>query len=63
MKVWGRARFTEDPAIVARVLDPGGPPAQRALVFEVETWDINCPQHITPRFTEAEWRERDERES
>ena len=23
-------------------------------MFEVEAWDVNCPQHITPRFTEAE---------
>lgn len=28
--------------------------AERALVFHLEAFDWNCPQHITPRFTEAE---------
>lgn len=25
-----------------------------ALVFHVEAWDVSCPQHITPRFTQEE---------
>ena len=24
------------------------------LVFTIEAWDTNCPQHITPRFVEGE---------
>ena len=27
---------------------------ERAFVFHVEAWDVNCPQHITPRFTQEE---------
>ncbi len=27
---------------------------QRAIVFTLEAWDVNCRQHITPRYTEAE---------
>jgi predicted pyridoxine 5'-phosphate oxidase superfamily flavin-nucleotide-binding protein len=27
---------------------------ERAFVFTMEGYDWNCPQHITPRFTEAE---------
>ena len=27
---------------------------ERAVVVTVEAYDWNCPQHITPRFTEAE---------
>ena len=27
---------------------------ERALIFHVEAWDVNCPQHITPRFTQEE---------
>ena len=27
---------------------------ERVIVFEVQAWDVNCPQHITPRFTEEE---------
>ena len=29
-------------------------PAERAIVIHVEAFDWNCPQHITPRFTESE---------
>jgi uncharacterized protein len=27
---------------------------ERAMLFRLEAFDWNCPQHITPRFTEAE---------
>lgn len=30
---------------------------ERAIVIGIEAYDWNCPQHITPRFTEAEIRE------
>lgn len=56
VKLWGRAAFIEDdPELLARVIDPGysGIPA-RVLVFHVEAWDRNCPQHITPRYTVEE---------
>jgi predicted pyridoxine 5'-phosphate oxidase superfamily flavin-nucleotide-binding protein len=50
IKVWGRARTVEDdPALLARVADPDGPAAEQAILFEVEAWDINCPQHIPQR--------------
>jgi hypothetical protein len=56
VKVWGRARIVEDDAaLLARLTEPtykGHP--ERAIVFDVEAWDTNCPQHITPRFTEEE---------
>lgn len=54
VKIWGRARMVEDdPDLVARLFDDGYRAApERALVFEIEAWDVNCPQHITPRFTE-----------
>jgi predicted pyridoxine 5'-phosphate oxidase superfamily flavin-nucleotide-binding protein len=29
-------------------------PAERAVVIHVEAFDWNCPQHITPRYTEEE---------
>ncbi len=38
-----------------RLLDPGYKASpERAIVFHVEAWDMNCPQHIRPRFTEEE---------
>jgi predicted pyridoxine 5'-phosphate oxidase superfamily flavin-nucleotide-binding protein len=56
IKVWGRARVVEDdPALLARLADPGyRARPERAILFTIEAWDVNCSQHITPRFTEAE---------
>jgi hypothetical protein len=54
IKLWGRARVVEDDAeLLERLAEPGykGKP-ERAIVFEIEAWDVNCPQHITRRFTE-----------
>ncbi len=56
IKVWGRARVVEnDPALLARLSDPGyRAHPERAILFTVEAWDVNCSQHITARFTETE---------
>jgi len=27
---------------------------ERAMIFHLEAFDWNCPQHITPRFSESE---------
>lgn len=57
IKIWGQAQVVEDdPDLLASVRDadyPEGPP-ERVIVFEVEAWDINCQQHITPRFSADE---------
>ncbi len=56
IKIWGRARVVEDdPDLIVRLV--GGDPdtsADRAIVFEIEAWDRNCPQFITPRHTDSE---------
>jgi predicted pyridoxine 5'-phosphate oxidase superfamily flavin-nucleotide-binding protein len=56
IKIWGRARMVEDDAdLVAQLADPSYQAnPERALVFTIEAWDVNCPQHITPRFTQNE---------
>jgi predicted pyridoxine 5'-phosphate oxidase superfamily flavin-nucleotide-binding protein len=56
IKLWGRARVVEDdPALLARLIDPGyRARPERAILFTVEAWDVNCSQHITARFTQAE---------
>jgi predicted pyridoxine 5'-phosphate oxidase superfamily flavin-nucleotide-binding protein len=56
IKLWGRARVVEnDPALVSRLSDPGyRARPERAILFTVEAWDVNCSQHITARFTEDE---------
>ena len=44
-----------DPALAAQVALPGyKAKLERALVLHLETFDWNCPQHITPRYTVAE---------
>jgi predicted pyridoxine 5'-phosphate oxidase superfamily flavin-nucleotide-binding protein len=56
LKLWGRARVVEnDLELMERLVDPAykaGP--QRAVVFTLEAWDVNCTQHIVPRYSEAE---------
>jgi predicted pyridoxine 5'-phosphate oxidase superfamily flavin-nucleotide-binding protein len=52
VKLWGRARMVEDdPALLAR-LWPEGYTAhpEQIIVFEIEAWDTNCPQHIPQLF-------------
>jgi len=55
IKIWGRARIVDDPAQMARLTDAnyGGIPEQ-AIFFDITAWDANCPQHITPRYNEAQ---------
>ena len=56
IKIWGRAHIVEDdPALLARLADDGYPGRpERVFVFRIEAWDINCPQHIIPRYSESE---------
>ena len=55
IKIWGRARFVEDDAdLLAQVQGAAGGHDQvhRAVLFKIETWDVNCPQNIPQRFSE-----------
>lgn len=55
LKLIGHARSTEDPADIAALMIPDyAAEPERAFVIDVLGFDWNCPQHITPRFTEAE---------
>ena len=58
LKLWGRVRFVDvedDPSLAASLAVEGYPARiERAVLIHVEAFDWNCPQHITPRFTEAE---------
>jgi uncharacterized protein len=51
VKIWGKARMVgDDPALLARLMPEGyGAKPEQALLFTVEAWDINCPQHIPPK--------------
>ena len=58
VKLWGTARVVEDDdELLERLSDPEYPgEVERAIVFTVEAWDINCPQHIQSRFPERQVR-------
>jgi predicted pyridoxine 5'-phosphate oxidase superfamily flavin-nucleotide-binding protein len=59
LKIWGRARIVheaEQPALLAKLRIPAYPASmERGLIIRVEAYDWNCPQHITPRYTPAEF--------
>jgi uncharacterized protein len=59
IKLWGRARVIEDDAaLVAKLFDDGYKARpERAVLFTVEAWDVNCSSHIVARYTEAELEE------
>jgi uncharacterized protein len=61
MKILGTARVVDadgDPGLADRLAVPGYPgTVERAVLVTVAAYDWNCPQHITPRFTEEEVRE------
>jgi len=54
IKVWGTAEYVEDnQQLLASLADDDyGGRVERAIVFHIQAWDINCPQHIKPRYTE-----------
>ncbi|BDG03135.1 pyridoxamine 5'-phosphate oxidase family protein [Anaeromyxobacter oryzae] len=56
VKLWGRARVVEGDAALLGRLAPGGHAArpERAILFEVEAWDVNCPQHIPVKLDAAD---------
>lgn len=56
VKIWGTAEVIEDDtAFLERLANENyRAKIERAIVFHVEAWDVNCPQHILRRFTEEE---------
>lgn len=55
VKLWGSLRVEEEDAELLQRLTPQGYRArpERAMLFRIDAWDVNCPQHITPRHDEA----------
>ncbi len=53
VKVWGTAEVIEgDDELLVRLQDSSYPAkVERAIRFHLEAWDVNCPQHIHPRFS------------
>lgn len=59
LKVWGRVEIVhkdDAPELLAKLENPEyRARIERVVIIHVEAIDWNCPQHITPRFTEAEF--------
>lgn len=58
LKIFGHMRVIDardDPVLIERLRMPAySGRVERAVMVTVEAFDWNCPQHITPRFSEAE---------
>lgn len=58
LKLWARARVIhgdEDADLVAQLAVPGyEAKVERGIIMTVAAVDWNCPQHITPRYTQSE---------
>lgn len=55
LKLIGHVHGSDDPADIAALMVPDyGAVPERAFLIDIVGFDWNCPQHITPRFTEAE---------
>jgi uncharacterized protein len=52
VKIWGRARVVEGDDALNALLMPEGYKAiaEAVILFEIEAWDLNCPQHIPLKF-------------
>jgi predicted pyridoxine 5'-phosphate oxidase superfamily flavin-nucleotide-binding protein len=52
VKIWGEARVVDDDPAMTRALMPQGYKArpEQVILFKIEAWDTNCPQHIPQKF-------------
>lgn len=56
IKLWGRAKVVEnDPELLHKLADADYPAnVERAIVFTIEAWDMNCAQHIQKRYSQRQ---------
>ncbi len=56
LKIWGKASYVEnDTALQKKVQDSDYfAEIERVILFEIEAWNWNCPQHIPMRYSEQE---------
>jgi predicted pyridoxine 5'-phosphate oxidase superfamily flavin-nucleotide-binding protein len=52
VKLWGEARVVEDDEALTASMMPKGYRArpEQVILFKIEAWDTNCPQHIPQKF-------------
>jgi predicted pyridoxine 5'-phosphate oxidase superfamily flavin-nucleotide-binding protein len=56
IKIWGEAKVVEDdPALLKKLEDQDYKAViERAIIFTITAWDINCPQHIPRKVGEED---------
>ena len=56
IKIWGEARVVEDDAALLKSLMQHGYRAkpEQTILFTINAWDTNCPQHIPQKFDAAD---------
>ena len=56
IKIWGRAWVVEaDQELISKLMPAGySARAERAILFEVKAWDVNCPRHIPQKVDAGE---------
>jgi predicted pyridoxine 5'-phosphate oxidase superfamily flavin-nucleotide-binding protein len=56
VKIWGEARVVDDDPALLQSLMPQGYKArpEQVILFKIEAWDTNCPQHIPQKFDAAD---------
>ncbi len=55
VKLWGRAEVSDDPDLIARLMPAEDSlRAERAILFRVAAWDVNCPAHIPRKVNRAD---------
>jgi predicted pyridoxine 5'-phosphate oxidase superfamily flavin-nucleotide-binding protein len=60
LKILGRSKVYEGDAAAKKLMEQlrapeEKSPAERAVLIKIEAFEWNCPQHITPRYTEEEF--------
>lgn len=56
LKIWGEAKILENDKELLAELSPQAYKAkpERVFLIKITAWNLNCPQHITPRYTQAQ---------
>ncbi len=56
IKIWGTAKVVfDDKELLESLSDESyNAKLERVVIFTVEAWDMNCPQHIQQRFTQED---------
>ena len=57
VKIWGEAYISTDLEVIEKLTDTNyKAKVERAMIIKITALDVNCPQHITPRYTKEEYK-------